>query len=94
MLFEDRVCLRGWTWRGRYRRVIPLERIDRVQWRAVLDDANLLLHLDDGRVLGVRLLSGAGTWNVKMHGLLGQSMLAHAPLPDVDKKPVPRDVEE
>jgi hypothetical protein len=83
-LYEDRVCIRGWNWTGRYRRTIPLERIEEVKWWAVLDDVNFLLHLDDGRAVPLQLLKGAGTWNVKLHGLLGQSMLAHHSLPDAD----------
>lgn len=84
LLYRDRICIRGWTWQGRYRRLIPLERVERVQWWAVLKDVNFLLHLDDGRVVPVQLLSGAGTWNVKLHALLGQSVLAHQQLPDVE----------
>ena len=84
MLYEDRVCIRGWTWRGRYRRVIPLERIDRVKWWAVLDDVNFSIHLDDGGAVPLQLRKGAGTWNVELHNLLGQSMMDHHSLPDED----------
>ena len=84
-LYEDRVCIRGWTWRGRYRRVIPLERIDRVKWWAVLDDVNVLLHLDDGGAVPLQLMKGAGTWNVELHNLLDQSLMAHHSLPGGDE---------
>jgi hypothetical protein len=83
LLYEDRVRIRGWTWRGRYERVIPLERIDRVQWWAVINDVNFMLHLKDGRAVPLQLRKGAGTWNVKLHGLLGQSLLAHHAPTDV-----------
>jgi hypothetical protein len=82
-LYEDRVCIQGWTWRGRYERVIPVARIDRVQWWAVIDDVNFLMHLEDGDAVPLQLEKGAGTWNVKLHGLLGQSLLAHHAPPDV-----------
>lgn len=82
LLYEDRVCIRGWTWRGRYQRVIPLERIDEVKWWAVLDDVNLLLHLDEGGSMPLQLRKGAGTWNAELHNLLGQSMMDHHSLPD------------
>lgn len=86
LLYKDRVCIQGWTWRGRYRRVIPLERIDEVTWWAVLNDVNLLLHLDDGQPMPLHLRTGAGTWNAELHNLLGQSMMDHHSLPDDDKE--------
>lgn len=82
-LYEDRVCIQGWTWSGGYRKIIPLERIDRVQWLAVIDDVNFVLHLENGRAVPFQLLQGAGTWNVKLHGLLDQRLPAHQSLPDV-----------
>ena len=86
LLYEDRVCIQGWTWRGRYRRVIPLQRIDQVKWWAVLDDVNFMLHLDDGQAVPLQLLKGAGTWNVKLHCLLNKSLLAHHSLPNVNEQ--------
>jgi hypothetical protein len=80
-LYADRISIRGWNWTGRYRRVIPLERIDDVKWWAVIDDVNFLLRLNDGRAVPLQLRKGAGTWNVKLHGLLGKSMLDHHRLP-------------
>lgn len=82
VLFPDRVCIQGWHWRGRYRRVIPLERIDEVKWWAVTDDVNFLLHLDTGDAVPLQLFHGAGIWNAKLHSLLGKSMLQHHRLPD------------
>lgn len=82
-LFEDRVCIQGWTWWGPYRNVILLERIDRVQWLAVVDDVNFVLHLKNGRSVPFQLLRGAGSWNVKLHSLLDKHLLAHPPLPNV-----------
>lgn len=81
-LYPDRVSIQGWNWQGRYRRVIPLERIEEVKWWAVIDDVNFLLRLDDGRAVPLQLLSGAGTWNVKLHSLLGKNMLDHHTLPN------------
>lgn len=81
-LYEDRVCIRGWTWQGRYRRVVPIERIDRVKWRAVPNDVNLLIHLGNGDIVPLRLRKGAGNWNVELHNLLGQSVMNHHPLSD------------
>jgi hypothetical protein len=86
-LYPDRVCIRGWNWRGRYRRVVPLERIDEVTWWAVTDDVNFLLRLDDGRAVPLQLRRGAGTWNAKLHDLLGQSLLARHSLPTDDPAP-------
>lgn len=86
ILYEDRVCIKGWTWRGRYRDVIPLADVDGVRWWAVLDDVNFLLQLDDGRAVPLQLVTGAGAWNAKLHALLGKSMLAHESVPGV--KPV------
>lgn len=86
LLYDDRVCIRGWTWRGRYRRVVPLERIDEVKWWAVLDEVNFLLRLDDGAVVPLELRNGAGTWNVKLHNLLGKSMLDRPFIPNPDER--------
>jgi hypothetical protein len=83
LLYEDRVRIRGWTWRGRYERAIRLERIERVQWWAVVDDVNFMLHLEDGGAVPLQLLKGAGTWNVTLHDLLGQSLMAHHSPSDV-----------
>lgn len=83
MLFDDRIRIEGWTWRGRYRDVIPLEDVETVQWWAVLDDVNFVLQLTDGRTVPLQLLSGAGTWNAKLRALLGDSLLARSSLPDV-----------
>jgi hypothetical protein len=85
LLYPDRVCIQGWNWSGRYRHVVPLERIDEVKWWAVTGDVNFLLHLDDGRAVPLELVKGAGTWNVKLHGLLGKSMLNHHGLPADDR---------
>lgn len=82
-LYEDRVCIRGWTWSGQYRKIIPLTRVDRVQWLAVVDDVNFVLHLNNGRSVPFQLHQGAGTWNVKLHSLLGQRLMAHQAIPDV-----------
>lgn len=82
-LYEDRVCLQGWTWWGQYRKTIPLARIARVRWLAVVDDVNFVLHLKNGRSVPFQLLQGAGSWNVKLHNLLGQRLLAHRSVPDV-----------
>lgn len=86
LLYEDRICIRGWTLRGRYRRVVPLERVKDVQWWAVLDDVNFVLRLDDGGTVPLQLMKGAGTWNVQLHRLLGKSILAHHALPHVEEE--------
>ncbi len=80
-LYTDRVCIQGWTWRGRYRRVVPVKRIDRVKWWAVLDDVNLLLGLGDGQAVPLQLRKNAGTWNAKLHDLLDQSLMVQHSLP-------------
>mgnify|MGYP006281212211 CR=1 FL=1 len=82
ILYADHVCVRGWTWRGRYRRIIPLDRIEDVKWWAVIDDVNFILHLDDGCAVPLQLQKGAGSWNVQLHDLLGKSMLDQHTLPD------------
>lgn len=74
-LYEDRVTIRGWTWRGRFRRDIPIERIDDLNWRPVPDGPNLVLHLHDGADVAFRLESGAGLWNARLHELIGKSLL-------------------
>jgi hypothetical protein len=82
-LHEDRIELSGWTWKGRFSRSIRLDRIDRFQWWAVIDDVNFLLHLEDGVAVPLHLLRSAGTWSCKLHELLGKSILAQDAIPRV-----------
>ena len=74
-LFEDRVHVTGWTWRGRYQREIPVAEIDEVEWQPRPAKPNLILYLDDGDVFQLRLRKGAGLWNAKLHDFLGESLL-------------------
>ena len=83
MLYENYIEVSGWTWSGRQTRRIDLEEVDRFQWWAVLDDVNFLLHLEDGASVPMQLLRSAGTWNCKLHELLGQSVLAQDTVPRV-----------
>lgn len=75
-LYEDRIDVSGWKFWGRYQRTIALERVQEVEWRAVIDDINLILHLDNEKIVRLQLLKNAGTWNVKLHDLLDQSVLS------------------
>lgn len=75
-LYEDRVHICGWQLQGRYRRTIPLDQVQEVDWRAVVDDINLVLHLDTDEVVRLQLLKNAGTWNARLHDLLDQSVLS------------------
>lgn len=63
-----------------------MEDIQKVQWWAVLDDVNFVLQLTDGRSVPLHLLSGAGAWNAKLHGLMGESLLAQTSLPNVERE--------
>lgn len=80
-LYEERVSIRGWTWRGRYRNEIPIDEIEEVEWRPRPEGANLILHLEDESSFPLRLRKGAGLWNAKLHDLLGQSVLDSPDLP-------------
>ncbi len=80
-LYEDRINVRGWTWRGRYERTVEVDTIDEVEWRPQPERPNLLLHLTDGSTVFLRLRKGAGLWNAKLHALLGQSVLDKHSLP-------------
>lgn len=74
-LYEDRITIQGWTWQGRYRRSIIVDRIDEVDWRPKPEGPNLRLRLEDGSVVRFRLLKGGGLWNAKLHDLIGESVL-------------------
>jgi hypothetical protein len=65
---------------------VPLDRIARVKWWAVLDDVNFVLCLDDGRTVPLQLLKEAGRWNARVHELLGKSLLAHHAMPGVEPR--------
>lgn len=81
-LYEDRIHIHGWTWQGRYEREVVVEDIDEVEWRPQPERPNLLLHLEDGTTVPLRLRKGAGLWNAKLHDLLDQSLLDKHSLPD------------
>lgn len=81
-LYEDRIHIQGWTWQGRYEREVVVEDIDEVEWRPQPTRPNLLLHLEDGTTVPLRLRKGAGLWNAKLHDLLDQSLLDKRSLPD------------
>ena len=74
-LYEDRITIQGWTWQGRYRRSIIVDRIDEVDWRPKPEGPNLRLRLEDESVVRFRLLKGGGLWNAKLHDLIGESVL-------------------
>lgn len=80
-LYDDAVRITGWRWSGAYDRVVKLSRVERVQWWAVLDDVNFMIHLDEGGVLPLQLYKGAGMWNCKIHELLGWDFFSKATLP-------------
>jgi len=81
-LYDEHIVIEGWTWRGRYRREIPIRRIESVNWRSRLQGPNLELTLCDGATVAVRLQKGVGLWNAKLHALLGQSMVGGGCLPE------------
>jgi hypothetical protein len=60
---------------------VALDDIDEVEWRPRPTKPNLILHLDDGNVLPLRLHEGAGLWNAKLHDLLDESLLEDRGLP-------------
>lgn len=74
-LYEDRITIQGWTWQGRYRREIVVNRIEEVDWRPKPEGPNLTLHFEDGRVVRFRLRKGGGLWNAKLHALIGETVL-------------------
>lgn len=80
-LYEDRVSIRGWTWRGRYRRTVAVEDIDEIEWRPRPTKPNLILSLENGDTLRLRLRKGARLWNAKLHDLLDESLLDGRSLP-------------
>ncbi|HMB91039.1 MAG TPA: hypothetical protein VKP65_09350 [Rhodothermales bacterium] len=51
-LHSDRIVLSGWHLRGRYTRVIPLDRVLQID---VLDDEGLLLWLASGETIRLRI---------------------------------------
>lgn len=79
-LYKDRVCIGGWTWRGRYRRTIPLERVIEVERRPAGEGPNLILHLEGNRVVPLALGPDAVRWDAKLHDLLDQHRLNRASL--------------
>jgi len=74
-LFRDRIRLTGWTWQGQFERVLPLERVEDLQWWAVTEDVNLLLDVRGGREVPLQLHRDAGTWNYTLRDLLGLEKL-------------------
>ncbi len=61
-LEDDHLTRTGWTWRGRYRRRIPLDRILHVDARG---DDELILWLFDGETLRLRM-KHARAWKARL----------------------------
>ncbi len=61
-LEDDHLTLTGWTWRGRYRRLIPLDRILHIDARG---DDELILWLFDGETLRLRMRH-ARAWKARL----------------------------
>ena len=76
-LYEERICLSGWTWSGRFQREIPLPVIERVKWWAA-EEVNFVLYLCHDRVVPIQLHRNAGIWNYELRDLLGLSGLAQS----------------
>lgn len=81
-LYENRICIQGWTWQGRYQREVVVEDINDVDWRPRPSGPNMTLHLDGDRVVRFRLRKGGGLWNAKLHDLIGKSLLNRHSLPE------------
>lgn len=86
-LFPHAVQLTGWTLKGRYRRRIPLHRIERVEWLPVTEGPNLVLHLCEDAPINLVLLKAAGTWKFELQALLGAGAdTLNKSLPEEEKK--------
>lgn len=64
-LYEDRIEMSGWRWSGRYRRMIPLERVLQVD---VADD-RLVLWLTPGSTVRLRV-DEPRAWKARIDGCL------------------------
>lgn len=77
-LFKGCVELMGWTLRGRYRRTIPLERVECAEWWTdsghVSRKVNFALHLQGGETVALYLEKAAGHWKYEIGALLGHHM--------------------
>ena len=68
-LDEDHLALTGWTWRGRYQRQIPLDRILHADARG---DEELILWLFDGETLRLRM-KHARAWKAHLDTQMEES---------------------
>lgn len=82
-LYPDHITITGWTARGFFTRTIQIDTIRTVQWWAVQNDVNFIITLQNETTVAIRLNRDAGTWNYKLHELMGQSLLEQHELPGV-----------
>lgn len=69
VLYADRLVAKGWTWRGRYRKIWELQNIESVRWLHGSSKGNLVLTFNDGERNFITV-KGPGTW----HFILGSSL--------------------
>ena len=81
-LFEDRIVLTGWGFKGRHKRVIHLNEIKEVDWWFGRAEVNFALNLNSGPPVSM-YLKGAGNWKYTIEELLGKSPdITQGVLPD------------
>ena len=89
-VYDDHIVFRGWTWRARFERVVPLAEIRAVDWWTG-QSPNFAVHLRNGRSFACDL-TAAGWWALRLEGqlkalgYLDRSLVGDAPIPDADPK--------
>jgi hypothetical protein len=62
-LYADRLVLQGWSWRGRYKRIVPLQSIKEVIWWTGAAHINLELRFHENEQF-VFWISEAEPWKL------------------------------
>ncbi|WP_022835519.1 hypothetical protein [Salisaeta longa] len=86
-LYSDRIIITGWTWRGRYRECVALDRVESTRWWGGLDDVNFMLRLQNDRRVPLQLKRSAGRWHCCVSDLLDHDVLASPALPSPTPPP-------
>jgi len=65
LLHQHALILKGWSWRGAYKRTFPLETIADIEWWEGKNDCNFALKFNDGESMGL-WVKGAGLWKYEI----------------------------
>lgn len=65
LLYERVLVLKGWSWRGSYKRTFLLDTITEIEWWEGKNDCNFAMTFSNGKQMGL-WVRGAGRWKFEI----------------------------